>query len=449
MDEDLDPRIAARFGELDRLTAPELADRIFGDAGALPPTTSAAAPASVRPAHTAGDSRRSIRRWGPSRLATGLAAAVALLGGGLAIGLVVGRGSDPEGPTMLLPTATSVSAPEPEGYGAATVVPATVAPGTTIEVTPAATVLDVDPDAAPSDATAADIDPLTAALEEIGADVGGAPAGALALDGAIWCGVEQAPAPDPTGTFTDEGRRRCLLDAHLAAAPAVLARVRTTTEGDPIVEVWRTLADGTVQLFADSTRDREGSGRWDTQSCGRLTTGFPGPGVVPTTFGCADDTAVPVVHASEPVPTWFTAREVLPLCGYAIRLDDVDVDQRMCFRQAIEEHQAGEFAYLDIYEGVRTARWFRVTSTGEYEVFVQTITGAAPGSPAPAAVWERHACGVIGTVEGPGDTYDEMPVFRPEDCAAGPDAEPPPTTTTTTRPANQSDATIMASPPPT
>lgn len=413
-DGDFDRKVATAFTALDVIEPPDLTERIFDAARG--------AETSVQlPDLAVGPRRPARRRW-----VAGAAAAVVLFGGGLGVGLFLARDSGPGAPTMLLPATTPGSGTPPS--------PGTEAPPT-----------------GPTPATEAAVnrfDQLTEALRVLGADVDGAPAGASSLDGAVWCGAEQPPEPDPTGLYTDEGRRRCLLDAHLAAAPAVFARLRTTTEGDPIVEVWRTLADGTVEVFTDATRDAEGSGRWETQSCGRLTTRFPGPGVVPTTFGCAEDIGVPVVHTSEPMPEWFTSREVLPLCGYAIRLEDVDAVQRGCFERAIVDRQPGEFAYLDVYEGVWTARWFRVTSTGEYEVFVQTITEGAPGSPTPTAVWERYACAFIGTVEGPGDTFDHMPVFRPEDCAAGPDAEPPPTTTTTT-PVTAPPGTIMASPPPT
>jgi hypothetical protein len=383
-DDDLDRDVARAFAALDDIEPPDLADRIFGTAAGSVPRVTLPLTATPR--------LRQRRRW-----IAGVAAALLLLGGGVAIGVLLARDSAPDGPTML---------------------PASLPPGVDLP---------------------GSSDPLRSALEELGADVAGAPAGAATLDGGTWCGAELPPGPDVGGD--GEGRRRCLLDAHLAASPAVFVQAATTIEGDPVVTVWRTLGDGTVHVFTDATRDRFGSGTWETQSCARLATRYPGgaDGNPPTMFGCADDSAAPVVPTAEPVPDWFTAREVLPLCGYAVRLVDVDTVQRDCFERAFVEGQPGEFAYVDLSGGVRTARWFRVTATGAFEVIEQTITDGS-------AVWQRYACAEVGTVDGADPGWDDVPFFDPAQCTVGVDADAPPSTSTppTPPPPTAPPGTIMA-----
>jgi hypothetical protein len=135
---------------------------------------------------------------------------------------------------------------------------------------------------------------LSGALDAAGVNVAGAPADAVAMAGAIFCGATIAPAGS-SATDAEEASnaavRGCLLDAQAAQSPAVLVDVGTTTEGDPIVVVWRVLSDGTVAVFTDASRDSFGpaSKGWDIQRCSSLETknatlGFTIPG---NRFYCA------------------------------------------------------------------------------------------------------------------------------------------------------------------
>ena len=135
---------------------------------------------------------------------------------------------------------------------------------------------------------------LSDALNAAGVDLAGAPVDAVALAGASFCGSTIAPAgssaPEPKEA-SNADVRGCLLDAQAAKTPAVLVEVGTTTEGDPIVVVWRVLSDGTVAVFTDASRDSFGpaSKGWTLQRCGRLETknatlGFTIPG---NRFYCA------------------------------------------------------------------------------------------------------------------------------------------------------------------
>lgn len=507
-DDDLDRDVASAFAALDRIEPPDLSARIFTEAAPDSGTElrALAVGPRVRPPR---------HRW-----LAGIAAAVALFGAGLAVGLLV-RDSGSDAPTMLIdppptaappPTASPTVTSRPPADGTALVTPSVVQPGGTIAVTPDGA---VDPEcvdlagvyrgdngkregllapdggwtpwvvdgppptflacerypssetaeyvlagdlgpgsyvicigASAADVAAADsracgsfavaeeggtlapdappTDPLVTALVDLDADLAGAPTGAASLDGATWCGSERRFDLDPNGALVTEPARRCFLDAHLAAAPAVFVTGLSSIEGDPIVYVWRTLADGTVELFTDASRDNFGSGQWESQSCARLATKFPGgpDGNPPTTFGCTDDGGDVLSPLYTAMPSWFTSREVLPLCGYAVRLVDVDTVQRDCFAQAIADRRPAEFAYADVSGGARTARWFRVTTAGAFEVIEQTITAEA------GAVWQRYACTVIDTVDGADPGWVNVPFLDPTHCNVGVDAVPPSATST-------------------
>ncbi|MEZ5243545.1 MAG: hypothetical protein R2707_00490 [Acidimicrobiales bacterium] len=118
----------------------------------------------------------------------------------------------------------------------------------------------------PSSSLAPVDDPLRAALVALGADVDGAPAEAVTLGDAEWCGVDRV---DPsTGTTDDEEPSGCLIDATGAGRDAAMVRVETTIEGDPIVNVvWTrgTLFDAPV--FIDSTQDAFGRPGWTELRC--------------------------------------------------------------------------------------------------------------------------------------------------------------------------------------
>lgn len=120
-----------------------------------------------------------------------------------------------------------------------------------------------------------DGDELFLALESSGVDLGAAPTSVRSLDGAVWCGMEQRQQEVTAETVLDEVARRCFLERHRSAQPAVFVEEYPTIEGDPIVTVWRTSDDGTVEVHVDRSRDTYGAGQWSSQRCPRLTIGFP------------------------------------------------------------------------------------------------------------------------------------------------------------------------------
>lgn len=120
-----------------------------------------------------------------------------------------------------------------------------------------------------------DGDELFLALESSGVDLDAAPASVRSLNGAVWCGMEQRQQEVTADTVLDESARRCFLERHRSAQPAVFVEEYATIEGDPIVTVWRTSDDGSVEVHVDSSRDAYGAGQWSSQSCARLTISFP------------------------------------------------------------------------------------------------------------------------------------------------------------------------------
>ena len=118
---------------------------------------------------------------------------------------------------------------------------------------------------------------LSNALDAADVNLAGAPADAVALAGASFCGSTVSPigssAPE-TKEASNADVRRCLLEAQATKTPAVLVDIGTTTEGDPIVAVWRVLSDGTVAVFTDASRDSFGpaSKGWTLERCERLET---------------------------------------------------------------------------------------------------------------------------------------------------------------------------------
>ncbi len=243
-------------------------------------------------------------------------------------------------------------------------------------------------------------DELGSALELLGVDVTTAPVSVVSLDDAVLCGVEQQ-VQGALAENLDETARRCFLDRHMSAQPAVFVEQFPTTEGDPIVTVWRTLADGSVAVDVDSTRDAFGSGAWNSRRCTRMTTSFPAaPDPLPASyFGCADasDTSPPLTTPSAPMPAWFEQRQPLPLCGYEVRLDDEIVAARECFADAAGMSKPAEYAAVSFGdEGERSARWFRSIGDGAFEIF-EWQSGGDVGSTMThsSSVWLRYNCTTI------------------------------------------------------
>ncbi len=87
-----------------------------------------------------------------------------------------------------------------------------------------------------------------------------------------FCGVEQAPAPQP-GMFIDRAVRLCFWNAHLGHTEAEFASVQTTIEGAPIATIYRLAADGSVEVLTDFTQDNFGPGTWTVSTCANVVEG--------------------------------------------------------------------------------------------------------------------------------------------------------------------------------
>ena len=77
------------------------------------------------------------------------------------------------------------------------------------------------------------------------------------------CG-EEVREPGQAG---DREMRTCLLEAFEAGEGAELISTHRSIEGDPITEYIRVHENGVVELFADATQDRFGSGEWERFLC--------------------------------------------------------------------------------------------------------------------------------------------------------------------------------------
>jgi hypothetical protein len=81
------------------------------------------------------------------------------------------------------------------------------------------------------------------------------------------CGVNADGSPGRTPNATDAAARECFLRAVLSGGSAEYDDAVTSSEGDPIVLIYRYDRQGSVQLFIDGTRDQQGSLRWTHAVC--------------------------------------------------------------------------------------------------------------------------------------------------------------------------------------
>lgn len=248
---------------------------------------------------------------------------------------------------------------------------------------------------------------LRGALVEVGVDVRSAPPRAVNGPRDRFCGVEEGSRPP----VVDEAARRCFLDAHLARLAASFVSTLTTVEGDPIVTLWRTRDDGTVERFTDATRDSFGSGAWSTQVCSSLVAGSAEE---PVAFSCERGRAYESLEVDRVAPDWFSDRAVLPLCGYASLSADPSI--RACLADALATGDPAELVYVSVGdEGESSARWFRVVGPGDYEVLERQLPSDAwPGS----GQWLRHECSTFVFLDEPGYEVDQLPQLNAEgECA--------------------------------
>ncbi len=198
--------------------------------------------------------------------------------------------------TVLLLLLLGVSACTDDGADAGHTTSATTATtGTSPVVTTTAAAATTGPAAAasseaPTSAATATGDPVAeqarfdAALVDLGVDRTTAPADAVELRGAAFCGADDATLGHGEPILDVVGRR-CFLDAHAAGDAAVFVTLVSTNEGDPMAFVFR--AEGrAVTFWIDRTRDPLSAGGWDGGPCGDLTVSTVAPDNTTPVFGC-------------------------------------------------------------------------------------------------------------------------------------------------------------------
>ncbi len=129
------------------------------------------------------------------------------------------------------------------------------------------------------DASAPRENELQRALRAFGVDLDRAPPAAVGQGDTEFCGTESAD--NGAARKFDEPGRRCFLTAFGARRPAAFVLRQSTVEGDPIVTVYRSKLDGTLDVFIDATRDKFGSGSWERASCRSLASNVLFPDASP------------------------------------------------------------------------------------------------------------------------------------------------------------------------
>lgn len=109
-------------------------------------------------------------------------------------------------------------------------------------------------------------DPITRALVDLGSALDRAPAGTTDLDGARFCGVDNA---NWNSEFIggDPIARACFADGVTRSIASAFVQAGPSIEGDPIITVMHVDINGTITAFTDSTQDEFGSGEWSTRTC--------------------------------------------------------------------------------------------------------------------------------------------------------------------------------------
>jgi hypothetical protein len=226
-------------------------------------------------------------------------------------------------------------------------------------------------------------DPLLSALLSVESGVDSAPAAAVTLGDAVFCGSENPALSAYADGVRNIEARRCFFDRYLARDPVVFVHKVWSPEATSVLNVWRAGRDGNVRWFVDSTLDAFGSGDWQEILCGRLSTTIPTYlDVLSLEFRCQPATEESVAEMEKvqgwpddprrELPREFRERTVLPSCGYVVLVEDAHEQQAACFQAAVANGAEAELAYV-FRDDVRSARWFRVRESGVVEMYEQRI----------------------------------------------------------------------------
>lgn len=266
----------------------------------------------------------------------------------------------------------------------------------------------------PGGEVAAD-DRLIDALGGAGVDVGSLPPPVAELDDRRFCGAEEQEQP---GEGDMSPAARCFLDHHLAQMDATYVRTSPTIEGDPITTVLVTGGGGSVASFVDSTRDSFGSGAWARYDSARVAVSVSSGvrNIEPVDPVDVElDAELPAEVDEEP-PDWFTERPELPWCGMDVRIEDLVLDARECFRDAASRGEPAEYAFgRTDDEGRVRVQWLRVLDTGGIEVIERTLP-AGPSDDPSEAQWRRLRCSGIGFTDEPGTPRHLLPLVEEATC---------------------------------
>lgn len=236
---------------------------------------------------------------------------------------------------------------------------------------------------------------LVKALGAVGVDIDDAPDAVWSADDREFCGLDQL-GQDPAVLTSAQ---RCLVDRALAEVGATYVSVRPSTEGDPLVSVYITGANGSVTVFTDSSRDRFGAtSDWSREDASRFTFGSAGGTVsVSLDRSSPSELNAPLpAGTDDATPRWFSERVIPKWCGIADSYNQpIDADALRCLRDALHSGDPVEYVVRQSGdEGERGVLWYRVVEPGVVEVTRLDLPGAAPTDTNPPT-WTRQRCAGI------------------------------------------------------
>lgn len=106
-------------------------------------------------------------------------------------------------------------------------------------------------------------------LRDYEAAVDEAPVDAITLGDATFCGFDDVALNSDVIGGNPIGRA-CFTSRVERSEPAVLVQRAPTAEGDPIITVFRSRADGSLTQHVDSTQDEFGSAGWASYDCAQI-----------------------------------------------------------------------------------------------------------------------------------------------------------------------------------
>ena len=238
---------------------------------------------------------------------------------------------------------------------------------------------------------------LADTLTLLGVDVDAAPIGAVVDDGGTYCGSEDTGALNDESPGVNVAGRRCLLDHQAAALPSSFISA-ATKDGDPIVSVWRTEADGSAEWYLDLTRvPGERDDDWIDYDCPRLSLSSDrNADLPPTAFDCSAPSGRTVDIEPTAFPEIFTTRPQAPTCGYVFAeltgpADPAASSVVSCFDARITAGEPVEVVTTFTDGPIRIARWIVHNGDGQFEITTLTIDLDGQRT----REWTRQSCSSV------------------------------------------------------